>query len=57
VLSTNKSGMRGVDYRAKNARIDLLIAAPFDNKTEMKQGLHRVGRYGDACKRFIVKGV
>ena len=50
-------GMRGVDYRATQFGLNLLIAAPFENSREAMQGLCRVGRFGDRCERYILKGV
>jgi hypothetical protein len=51
------SAMRGLDFRAPAGSITLLVAASFPNVREASQGLYRVGRFGDACKRLIVAGV
>lgn len=50
-------GMRGIDYRASTLGISLIITMPFANTREAQQGLNRVGRFGDPCKRYIVKGI
>ena len=51
--------MRGVDYRTlpKKEGIDLLIARPFSNKRAYVQGKGRVGRNGEPCSRFQLKGL
>jgi hypothetical protein len=49
--------MRGTDYRCYNASIDLIIATSFENFREATQGLQRVGRFGDKCRRYLVAGV
>jgi hypothetical protein len=41
--------MRGFDYRGN---ITLVIADSFDNERDAIQGLNRVGRFGDECKRI-----
>ena len=48
-LANDKYGMRGVNYRGN---ITLIIAAPFGDRRERLQGLHRVGRQGDKCYRI-----
>jgi hypothetical protein len=48
-LANDKYGMRGVNYRGN---ITLIIAAPFGDRRERLQGLHRVGRQGDKCCRI-----
>jgi hypothetical protein len=54
-LANDKYGMRGLDYRAtKNLHgVCLLVCSPFSNKMNRKQGLMRVGRYGDPCYRVV----
>lgn len=49
--------MRGFDYRAPSKGITLILAAPFANQREAMQGLNRVGRFGDPCKRVILRGM
>jgi hypothetical protein len=46
IVATDSFGMRGIDYRSKNG-ITLVIASPFENDTELEQGMSRVGRDGD----------
>ena len=48
-LANEKYGMRGVNYRGS---ITLIIGAPFGDRRERLQGLHRVGRQGDRCYRI-----
>lgn len=45
--------MRGFDYRAPSKGITLIIAKLFKSKRDYNQALLRVGRYGDACQRFV----
>jgi hypothetical protein len=56
IVTTSPFGMRGVDYRSSKG-ITLIIAASFANQRQAMQGLNRVGRFGDPCKRYIAKGV
>ena len=53
LLLTEKIYMRGVDYRAPRLGLDLIIARSFDNALDQEQGLHRVGRHGDPCDRYL----
>jgi len=55
VVALDKSAMRGLDYRSDGIPITLVIAKSFDNKREAAQGLSRVGRFGDTCKRVQFK--
>ena len=57
MLATTMHGMRGVDYRSKAIRMDLLVTTSFENEREAMQGLCRVGRFGDDCKRFKLESV
>ena len=47
--------MRGFDYRAPKMGIELLIAKSFENQRAYEQGLGRVGRNRDPCKRFLLE--
>ena len=49
--------MRAIDYRAPNLGIMLIIAKPFDHYRQAQQGLGRVGRNNDPCKRLILNEV
>lgn len=49
--------MRGIDYRAPQTGITLLIGKSFINAREADQGLKRVGRHKDACWRFAIEGI
>jgi hypothetical protein len=44
-------GMRGADYRCKAVKMSFVIAKSFINRREAMQGLGRVGRSDDDCKR------
>ena len=55
VVALDKSAMRGLDYRSDGIPITLVLAKSFDNKREAAQGLSRVGRFGDACRRVQFK--
>jgi hypothetical protein len=57
VSSDKQKSMRGVDYRATSIGIHLLLCAPFSNKRELIQAAMRVGRQGDQCQRFKLKGL
>ena len=48
--------MRGVDYRAPETGITLVVAKSFTNVREADQGLKRVGRFKDACHRVLIEG-
>ena len=56
-LSTEAFTMRGFDYRAKDNNITLIVGVSFENKRGALQGLHRVGRSNDPCKRVLLEGV
>ena len=57
IVATTSFGMRGMDYRAKNKGIVLIVSASFGNKRSALQGLSRVGRFGDPCQRICLKNV
>lgn len=56
IVATSSFGMRGFDYRS-NKGITLIVAASFDKRRSAMQGLNRVGRFGDECKRYLVKDI
>jgi len=50
--------MRGIDYRCGvDSSITLILAQSFDSKRDALQGLGRVGRFGDGCKRYLLNNV
>jgi len=51
LIATKAELMRGIDYRAPNLGIALVLCKSFNNRREVQQGLGRVGRNGDPCKR------
>jgi hypothetical protein len=55
VIATDPFAMRGFDYRAKTIGIALILAKSFRYEREAIQGLNRVGRNGDECKRILFK--
>jgi hypothetical protein len=57
VVATEQFAMRGFDYRAEQQGITLIVAKAFANEREVVQGLNRVGRFGDHCKRILLQGV
>jgi hypothetical protein len=57
VVTCSSFGMRGFDYRSPTNGITLIIAASFEHQRQATQGLNRVGRFGDPCKRLILKDV
>jgi len=44
--------MRGIDYRSKCIPMILVVAQQFPCTREALQGVARVGRFGDPCKRI-----
>jgi hypothetical protein len=57
VIATDPFAMRGFDYRAKAIGIALVLAKSFRYEREAIQGLNRVGRNGDECKRILFKQI
>ena len=63
LIVTDEELMRGIDYRlkktegSKNDGIDLLIMRSFSTKRAVEQGLSRVGRYNEPCKRYKLESV
>lgn len=57
IVAPGSFGMRGFDYRSKSKPMTLILAASFSNQRQAMQGLCRVGRFGDNCKRYIAKDV
>jgi hypothetical protein len=57
VVTSSSFGMRGFDYRAPTKGITLIIATSFEHHRQAVQGLNRVGRFGDPCKRLILKDI
>lgn len=49
--------MRGIDYRCERATIALVIAKTFSCTVEALQGMARVGRFKDQCKRIRFQNV
>lgn len=43
--------MRGIDYRSERVVMYLVIAQSFSCTREALQGVARVGRFGDPCKK------
>ena len=52
LFNVNQFGMRGIDYRSQRNTLYLVIAQGFDCTREALQGMARVGRFGDQCKRI-----
>lgn len=57
VIAVEAETMRGVDYRAPQVGIMLLIGKSFANAREAGQGLARVGRLTDKCLRIAIEGI
>ena len=53
ILATTEEEMRGVDLRAPMKGVTLVIAKSFSCQRNADQGLMRVGRYGDPCRKLI----
>lgn len=56
LFAVDEFGMRGIDYRCERTTMHLVIAQPFSCTREALQGVARVGRFGDPCKRIIFHG-
>jgi len=57
VIATDEFAMRGIDYRCERATIALVIAKTFSCTVEALQGMARVGRFKDQCKRIRFQNV
>jgi hypothetical protein len=44
--------MRGIDYRSRTNVLHLVVAQKFSSTREALQGVARVGRFGDPCKKI-----
>ena len=51
-VATDSFGMHGIDYRSKCNPMFLVVAQLFPFTREALQGVARVGRFGDPCKRI-----
>lgn len=52
VFSVDEFGMRGIDYRSRTNVLHLVVAQQFSCTREALQGVARVGRFGDPCKKI-----
>jgi hypothetical protein len=52
LVATDSFAMRGIDYRSKTNVMFLVIAQQFPSTREALQGVARVGRFGDPCRRI-----
>jgi len=52
LVSLTQFGMRGIDYRSKSNPLFLVVAQQFSCVREALQGVARVGRFGDPCRRI-----
>ena len=57
VIVHSEDMMRGVDYRSDSKGMTLVIDNSFSTNRDALQGLSRVGRFGDDCRRYLVGGV
>ena len=57
LIVTDSDLMRGIDYSGAPYGIKLLISRDFPHHRAFEQGLGRVGRYGQPCKRCILPGL
>lgn len=57
IVTCTSFGMRGFDYRSPMKGITLIIAASFEHQRQATQGLNRVGRFSDPCRRMILKDI
>ena len=57
IMSESQVGMRGIDHRCQKSQMTLVVAQSFESKRESIQGMARVGRFGDSCKRVIFADV
>jgi hypothetical protein len=52
LIATDSFAMRGIDYRSKCNTMFLVVARQFPCTREALQGVARVGRFDDPCKRI-----
>ena len=52
LFSVDEFGMRGIDYRSRTNVLHLVVAQQFSCTREALQGVARVGRFGDSCKKI-----
>ena len=57
VVATGEFAMRGIDYRSEKFTMTEVIAKSFSCKVQARQGLDRVGRFGDSCRRIRFQDV
>ena len=58
IVQTREELMRGYDYSTALASgIALLVAKNLSSERARMQAFGRVGRYGQACRRFVLAGV
>jgi len=50
-VACTEMNMRGLDFRAPMLGMTLIVNKGFSSKRDMYQGMNRVGRFGDKCKR------
>jgi hypothetical protein len=48
---TDSRLMRGYDYRAPKKGLTLFVATSFESRNAFRQGMNRVGRFGDEAHR------
>ena len=57
IVQTREELMRGYDYSTALASgIALLVAKNLSSERALMQAFGRVGRYGQACRRFVLEG-
>ena len=52
LVASDSFAMRGIDYRSKTNPLFLVVAQQFPCTREALQGVARVGRFGDPCRKI-----
>jgi hypothetical protein len=56
LITADSHVMRGVDFRGGAKGICLILDQGMESEREVYQSLHRVGRQGEPCERYVTSG-
>ena len=57
IVATSEFAMRSWDYRADQVGLSLFVLKPFAHDRDAVQGVNRVGRFRDKCRRLKLRDV